>query len=511
MKIVKKWKKWIARSLQRKLIVSHVVVFLSTMVVLSIGYICVFVIERASNLPDELALLAERISFEIDGDLHARLEPVRATIHTEAYREIHNRVDTFIRTWMPQWDLSQGIAHYYTLVRTDRKGYARYVLSDRPDRCGVEYHYGRYPQMSAGLLGPTADFSPTRDEWGWWISGYAPVRKRSGEVVALFGIDISLFEAVRNLLMHSLIPPTIAICLGLVLAIALAQRRSGDIIQPLKALADAMNRVSHGDLEQSLETRQQDEIGQITRDFNRMIEALQSGERTRDLFGRYVSPQVMEKLLETPEGVRIEGETREVTILMVDIRGFTRMSATLPPSGIVTLLNEVFRNVVGAIRVHGGTVDKYIGDMVMAVFNAPLDLDDHACRAVAASLDIRDRLGDLNLDRAQRRQSLIDFVAVAHTGTVTAGSIGTPDRLSYTVIGQAVNVASRLEGVAKERGIPVLVSDSTWQMTHGAFVGEDLGVVNLRDHDIPMRIWRIEKATDSRLATSAESNQTAIS
>ncbi|MBK7496402.1 MAG: adenylate/guanylate cyclase domain-containing protein [Candidatus Omnitrophica bacterium] len=205
----------------------------------------------------------------------------------------------------------------------------------------------------------------------------------------------------------------------------------------------------------------------------------------------------MEKILEAPGGIQIEGENREVTILMVDIRGFTRMSATLPPSGIVALLNEVFRNVVGAIRAHGGTIDKYIGDMVMAVFNAPLDLEDHACKAVAASLDIHDRLGELNRERARRHQSLIEYVVVAHSGTVTAGSIGTPDRLSYTVIGQTVNVASRLEAVAKQREIPLLVSDSTWQLTHGMFEGEDLGEVELRDYGYPMKIWRVFRSAQS--------------
>lgn len=490
-------RKWVARSLKRKLILSYVEVFLLTMVVLSIGFACVITIERAANLPDELAVMAERISFEIDGDLHAQLEPVRASIHSEIYHQLQGRIDTFIRTWMPQWDLSRAITHYSTLVRTDRRGYGRIVLSDQPELCGTEHYFGRYPQIAASASEPAADFWPTWDERGWWFCGYAPIRDKSRKVVALLKIDVALWHVLRNLLMHGLIPPAVATLLGLFLASVLAERRCRDITQPLEALASAMNRVSQGDLEQSIETSLEDEIGQITRDFNQMAEALQSGERARDLFGRYVSPQVMEKILEAPGGIQIEGENREVTILMVDIRGFTRMSATLPPSGIVALLNEVFRNVVGAIRAHGGTIDKYIGDMVMAVFNAPLDLEDHACKAVAASLDIHDHLGELNRERARRHQSLIEYVVVAHSGTVTAGSIGTPDRLSYTVIGQTVNVASRLEAVAKQREIPLLVSDSTWQLTHGMFEGEDLGEVELRDYGYPMKIWRVFRSAQS--------------
>ncbi|MBK7496401.1 MAG: HAMP domain-containing protein [Candidatus Omnitrophica bacterium] len=158
-------------------------------------------------------------------------------------------------------------------------GYGRIVLSDQPELCGTEHYFGRYPQIAASASEPAADFWPTWDERGWWFCGYAPIRDKSRKVVALLKIDVALWHVLRNLLMHGLIPPAVATLLGLFLASVLAERRCRDITQPLEALASAMNRVSQGDLEQSIETSLEDEIGQITRDFNQMAEALQSGER----------------------------------------------------------------------------------------------------------------------------------------------------------------------------------------------------------------------------------------
>ena len=193
----------------------------------------------------------------------------------------------------------------------------------------------------------------------------------------------------------------------------------------------------------------------ITSAEKRTTTARERQKELQKMLEAVVSPAVAERLLET--GIELGGEEREVTILFTDIREFTRMANASTPNKTLNFLNGYFEVVTEQIEAHGGVVDKYIGDSVMAIFGAPVVYPDHASRAVSSALAIHKALRKFNRSRKTDIRTGIGI----HTGRVTMGNIGCSFRLNYTAIGDGVNLASRIEGLTKKFGVPILVSAAT--------------------------------------------------
>ncbi|HEX8700913.1 MAG TPA: adenylate/guanylate cyclase domain-containing protein, partial [Myxococcaceae bacterium] len=245
-------------------------------------------------------------------------------------------------------------------------------------------------------------------------------------------------------------------------AIAAAVAYGRSLRRDSEQLLEAVRRVGSGDFQPGAATSRPDELSLVAAGINEMAGGLQLRERIREAFGRFVSPQVASEFIEKyaqqgKMGV-LGGSRRDVVILFSDLRDFTRLSESLAPEVLIEVLNGYFQEMVSAIQQHGGLVDKFIGDAVLAVFGLTQGKGNPAVSAVSAGLEMRRRLEAYNTKLAERGIQLQSGIGI-HAGEVVAGYLGSTDRVEFTVIGHNVNLASRIEGQAREPMPPLLFSE----------------------------------------------------
>jgi len=231
------------------------------------------------------------------------------------------------------------------------------------------------------------------------------------------------------------------------------------MVSPINVLVDIARKIGKGDLEQKVEMKRKDELGELGNTFNEMIKGLKDRDFIKDTFGRYVSKQVAEAILNGR--LELGGERKRATVLISDIRNFTAISEKFPPEEVVDFLNEYFSEMVSVVTKYEGTLDKFIGDALLAVFGAPITHPDDAKRAVFAALEMQEKLKEFNKKRVKKGKNEIRIGVAVHTGNLVAGNIGSEVRMEYTVIGDTVNLTSRLEPLNKQFGTQILISEST--------------------------------------------------
>ncbi len=284
-----------------------------------------------------------------------------------------------------------------------------------------------------------------RNASGTWITALAPIVDVRGRAIAVLSMDYAVdlyFDRLRELQI-TIVQASVAGALAALLLGLLAARR---LTRPIGALTEGVARVAAGDLSKELPVRSRDEIGQLTRAFNEMVAGLRQRDFIRNAFGRYVSPEVAKTLLESPEGLRLGGHKREVTVLMSDLRGYTRFAEQGDPVRVMEVLNAYLARMADIVIAHGGTINEFIGDAIFAVFGAPLDHADHAERAAAAALAMQAAMDGLNHENADRGWPRFEMGIGVNTGEAVVGNIGSEQRAKYAVVGSAVNLAARVEG-----------------------------------------------------------------
>ena len=280
------------------------------------------------------------------------------------------------------------------------------------------------------------------------------------------------------------------VCLGVVAGMIFVAL----LIGPLRRLRVGVERLSTGALETRVPPTSGDEIGDLTRAFNEMGDSLQQKQRIQNAFGRYVNDYVLNQLLEGLEDDQHGGVEQEITILFCDIRSFTRLSEGMKAQDVVTLLNEVFQLVSDKILEHGGTIDKFIGDSVMAYFGTPIRHVDHTLRAVTAAAGIVreiEKRNDSISGKSGPSGVAVQVGIGVHTGQVVVGNIGSDRRTDFTAVGDAVNVAHRLEKLASPGEI--LVSEAVQRRVRAATRLRFEGERQLSGREEPVHVYAVEE------------------
>lgn len=241
------------------------------------------------------------------------------------------------------------------------------------------------------------------------------------------------------------------------------------------------------------------------------VERWVTTERTkgelRGLFGRYLSPVVLEALLRDPSKVTLGGERRHMTVLFSDLRGFTTMSEGLPPEDLITLLNTYLTAMTDLVFEHKGVLDKYIGDAVMAFWNAPLDQEKHPLLAAETALRMRDKLQAMNADNAFGGGRTLKVGIGLHTGDMVVGNVGSATRHDYTVIGDNVNLASRVESLNKEYGTEILVTEAIAKELGTTFLLRKVDLVAVKGKKEAVGLFELVNKTDSATQEEIELTQ----
>ncbi len=324
------------------------------------------------------------------------------------------------------------------------------------------------------------------------IAGIARMKTRDWVVVV--EERASAFERPMTALAHK--EQLSLVLLGLVVTV-LSLLVARYIVRPVTKLTVAAGAIERGEFDAAhVDVRSTDELGVLGAAFNRMARGLRERERERDMFGRVVSPEVREKLL--GGDLRLGGEKLWVSVLFSDIRGFSSMSEKKDPQIVVQMLNEYMTEMSEAVRPFQGYINNFIGDAIVVVFGAPISRPGVERLAVAASLAMRERLAELNVRREARGEAAIESGIGISAGEVVAGNIGSLQRMLYTVIGDVVNVAARLESLTKDYpGRPILITERVARALgpdgcgDGICSTERIGPVTVKGRVEPVEVYAV--------------------
>jgi class 3 adenylate cyclase len=399
------------------------------------------VIAKMQSPPDE-ATFAERQKVyeakgrEIDQEAQAARALINAIIEdvtTESDNARLGRIDDRIET-----------------VDNDLRRY----LGEENERLWPQLDARNYPEIRASLARADA----LRDEFNQKVE---EIRK---DMMAQVRADATLtMRDQQRAIVVSVILTVLAAILGLLFSIFVGT----GITRPVRRLLEGTRAVEAGQLDGSIDVTTRDEIGQLTAAFNNMVEQLRHKEKMRQTFGRYFDPRVVEGLIDPKSLTATDGQRRVMTVLFCDMKGFTRLSEGMTPQGLVKVMNHYLSTMSGPIRGHRGIIDKYIGDAIMAYWGPPFTENGEQARlACLAAIEMADRGTALRTELPELLgvrtvPSDCDVRIGVATGEVLVGSIGSEFMMSYTVMGDAVNLASRLEGANKIYGSHALVSEPT--------------------------------------------------
>ncbi len=370
---------------------------------------------------------------------------------------------------------------------------------------------GQTQDFPGGAIGAAKRTDTTIIDVGdqsWAVQRFEPrqLEGKIGHIGMLAALDVTdIHRIVRRNLFYALAILGVAA----VISMWFGSRLAAVMSDALRRVNVALKRVEQLDYVHVEGVHTGDELEDLANGFNRMVDGLKERDKLRTTFGKYMTSAVMEHLLAGK--VALGGESLKVTILFTDIRSFTTISEKMDPQELVGLLNEYFTEMVSIVMGEGGVVDKYIGDAIMAVFGAPVPKPEDAVNALRAAVKMRGALHGLNKRLAERGLPTLRTGIGIHTGEVVAGNIGSEKRMEYTVIGDAVNLASRLETNTKELGVNVLISEDTYALTKHVVEARPVREITVKGRKAPVMTYEVLGIKGEPLLEHTESAKMALS
>jgi adenylate cyclase len=324
-----------------------------------------------------------------------------------------------------------------------------------------------------------------RDENGtWFLGSYKKIGFAGAGVISTVE-EQKAFEAVYVMQRRNFLITVIVLSVAILIVYFFAKTLTG----PVKRLVSATNEIEQGNFDVDIVRSTNDEIGLLTESFINMGRGLSEREKIKDAFGRFVNKDIAEKVLR--DEIKLGGERKEVTIFFSDIRSFTAISEKLEPEEVVDFLNEYMTLMVECINRTGGVVDKFIGDAIMATWGAPVSRENDTENAVNAAIMMRAALREFNRDRGGPGKPRIRIGCGINAGPALAGQIGSHDRMEYTVIGDSVNLASRIESLNKPFGTDILISEQTYEKVRETFHVEKMRDIRVKGKEETQRVYAV--------------------
>lgn len=430
------------------------------------------------RLSDAVGIAALRI----DGDLHSTLRGA-ADENTAAYQEMRK----YLRNIR---DTAKDIRFAYT-ARKDKQGRIMFVVDaeENPKEAShIGDEYGEASRLMREAFQPPyglrVEEQFVKDRWGVFLSGYAPIFKKNGEFEALLGMDIAaqkIFDYERHYLLMILLICLAVCALAVSLGVILARR----ISKPLLLLEADMSRIQAFDLGGSPVIRSR--IVEVIRMKN-AVENMKSGLRS---FKKYVPAELVAELIKLRKEAVLNVQKRELSVFFSDIKGFTSIAEGLSPEVLAQNMGVYFEAMTSTLLGNQATVDKYIGDAIMAFWGAPVPLEKHAALACRAAIQCQRRVDKIAADFvAAGFPALVTRIGI-NTGEAIVGNMGYKDRLSYTALGDTVNLASRLEGLNKHYGTRILITETTYDKVRDEFVARPVDVVAVKGKSTGVKIYEL--------------------
>ena len=478
----------------RSIVVKNVALFLAILVVavlpLSWQYYRDSREYEIQNLASKLEFFAERGATWLDVGAITRI-----TGPAEQDTPAYHRLVADLQRIKREFDVDNAV-----VLRRDGAGGYVYVAIDHGEfapgdrahihdlfpatRTATDDTWRAGEMMHSQLFGGKADGT----EYAQFLQINTPL-KLEDRVVAILMLNKfadPVADAVRMKTMR-----VTALSVGLfVVGLALFALLSARMLQPLKSLTAAAGEVAQGNLDVPLPAaRGRDEVGRLSASFAGMLEGLRQRDFIRDTFGRYISKDVVDTLLGSPDGLKLGGDRREITLLVSDLRGFTSLAGRLPPEEVLALLNRYLERVVEILTRYRATVDEFQGDGILAFFGAPLAAPDDPQRAVACAIEMQRALVALNAEQRSLGQPELEMGIGINTGEVIVGNIGSEKRTKYGAVGAAINLAYRIE--AQTVGGQVLLGPRTCELVRDLVSVRGTLELTLKGVAAPLTVYEV--------------------